>query len=92
MKILEFEWNEGNVLHLELRHGITPLEAEEVFAVSPLFRKTREKRYVALGPTREGRYLAVIFEYGGSRTARVVTGWDMSVKERKYYAKERGRR
>ena len=51
MKIVDFEWDEGNVIHLELGHGIKPDEAEEVFAVSPLFRKTKRRHYVAMGPT-----------------------------------------
>ncbi len=46
MRIKGFEWNEGNVLHIELGHGIRPEEAEEVFAVKPLFieKKEKEKR------------------------------------------------
>ena len=42
MRINEFEWDDGNVLHIELGHGIKPEEAEEVFAVKPLFRKTKK--------------------------------------------------
>jgi hypothetical protein len=39
MRISEFEWDEGNALHLQLNHGIEPNEAEEVFAVAPLIRR-----------------------------------------------------
>jgi hypothetical protein len=42
LRINEFEWDDGNVLHIELGHGIKPEEAEEVFAVKPLFRKTKK--------------------------------------------------
>ena len=35
MRISEFEWNDGNILHLALHHGIEPEEAEEVFAITP---------------------------------------------------------
>ncbi|MFQ5901171.1 MAG: hypothetical protein ACE5IH_06410 [Thermodesulfobacteriota bacterium] len=49
MKITGFEWDEGNVLHIELGHGIMPSEAEEVFAVRPLFRKTKRGHYQLWG-------------------------------------------
>ena len=42
MKILDFEWDEGNTLHLQLGHGIEPQEAEEVFAARPLFKRTKK--------------------------------------------------
>ena len=32
MRINDFEWDEGNALHLQFGHGIAPEEAEEVFA------------------------------------------------------------
>ncbi len=32
MRISEFEWDDGNILHLALHHGIEAEEAEEVFA------------------------------------------------------------
>ena len=31
MRISDFEWDDGSVLHLGLGHGIEPEEAEEVF-------------------------------------------------------------
>ena len=39
MRISDFEWDEGNALHLELGHGITTDEAEEVFLDQPLSGK-----------------------------------------------------
>ena len=38
MRISDFEWDEGNALHLELGHGIERQEVEEVFVNKPLFR------------------------------------------------------
>lgn len=90
MKISDFEWDEGNVLHFELRHGIEPEEVEEVFAHRPLFRKTRKGHYVAFGPTGAGRYLVVIFEKKSKGTARPITGWDMSRSEVQYYKRHGG--
>jgi uncharacterized DUF497 family protein len=91
VKIVEFEWDEGNVVHLELGHGIEPEEAEEVFVVRPLFRKTKRGHYAAMGPTADGRYLVIIFEMKANSVARVITGWDMDRAEIQYWNKQRGR-
>ncbi len=87
MQISEFEWDEGNVLHFELGHGIEPEEAEEVFVYRPLFRKTKKGHYAAFGSTGAGRYLIVIFEKKPKGIVRPITGWDMSRSEVQYYKK-----
>jgi len=43
----DFEWDDGNVTHLELSHGVRPYEAEEVLANEPIFRKIKENKYTA---------------------------------------------
>ena len=91
MRISGFEWDEGNVVHLGLGHGIEAEEAEEVFAVSPLYRKTRRGHFAAFGPTRAGRLLVVVFEMKGKGLARVITGWDMDSTVRRYYQQQRRR-
>lgn len=88
MKIKDFEWDDGNILHLELKHGIKPYEAEETIAYKPLFKKVKKGKYAALGPTLDGRYLVMVFERKDKGKARVVTGWDMDDSERKYYKRE----
>ena len=89
MRVADFEWDEGNVLHLELGHGITPQEAEEVFAQGPLFRRTKKKHYAVFGPTGAGRYLAVVFELRRKGIVRVITAWDMKRSEVQYYQRHR---
>ena len=89
MRISEFEWADGNILHLALHHGIEAEEAEEVFAVKPIIRKTKRGHYAAFGPTRSGRLLVAVFEYQGRGRARVITGWDMNAAERRYYQRQR---
>ncbi len=42
MRIKGFHWDDGNVIHLELGHGIKPEEAEEVFVVATLSRKNKK--------------------------------------------------
>ena len=91
MRIAGFEWDEGNVLHLALGHGIEPEEAEEMFAVAPFFRRTRRGHYAAFGPTLSGRLLVIVFEAKPRGLARIITGWDMGAAERRYYQRERER-
>lgn len=91
MRITGFEWDDGNVLHLALGHGIEPEEAEEVLAVAPLFRKTRGGHYVAFARACSGRLLVVVFEKRDKGLVRVITGWDMSASERNYYLRNKER-
>ena len=89
LKIIDFEWDRGNSLHLQLGHGIEPEEVEEVFAHKPFFKKTKKGHYAAFGPSFSGRYLAVIFELKPNGIARPITGWDMTRAELRYYRKQR---
>jgi hypothetical protein len=89
MRISEFEWDDANMVHLALGHGIEPEEAEEVFAISPLFRKTKHGHYAAFGRTQSGRLLVIVFEMKGGGIARIITGWDMDSAERRYYRANR---
>lgn len=91
MRVRGFQWDDGNVIHLELGHGLKPEEAEEVFAVAPLFRKTRKGHYVALGPTIDGRFLTLVFELKPNGIVRVITGWDMDQVEKRYWRKHKQR-
>ena len=90
MRITDFEWDEGNSMHLELGHGISQEEAEEVFANAPFFRKTKKGHYAVFGSTFAGRYLTIVFELKSRGTARPITGWDMSRSEIRYYKKQKG--
>jgi len=89
LRISDFEWDDGNALHLQLSHGIEPYEAEQVFAVAPLVRRTKKGHYVVFGPTVGGRYIAIVFEHKPNGIVRPTTGWDMSRAEIRYYRKNR---
>ncbi len=91
VRIADFEWDDGNVLHLQLGHGIDPDEAEEVFAVAPVYRKTKSGHYKVFGRTLRGRLLVIVFEMKPKRNARPITGWDMDLAESRYYRKGRGK-
>ncbi len=90
MRVSDFEWDEGNALHLELGHGIEPQEAEEVFVNRPLFRRTKMGHYAVFGPTDAGRYLVIIFALKTKGIVRPITGWDMGKAEIQYYKKHSG--
>ncbi len=89
MRIADFEWDDGNVLHLALGHGIEPEEAEEVLTVAPLIRKTKRGHYAAFGPSQSGRLMVIVFEWKTEGIVRVITGWDMDASERRYYLRHR---
>jgi len=89
MRISGFEWDDGNVLHIALGHGIEPEEAEEVFAYSPIFHRTKRGHYAVFGRTQSGRLLVLVFEMKSGGIARVITGWDMSPAERRFYREHR---
>ena len=89
MRIKDFEWDDGNELHLALGHGIEPEEAEQVLALSPLVKKTKKGHYAAIGPTAAGRLLVIVFEIRGQGQIREITGWDMKKSEHRYYQRHR---
>jgi hypothetical protein len=72
LRIVDFEWDERNSLHLQLGHGIEPEEAEEVFANEPFYRKTKKGHYAVFGPTLDERYLTIIFELKPRGIARPI--------------------
>jgi uncharacterized protein len=90
VRVTEFEWDDGNALHLALGHGIEPEEAEEVLAVAPLVRRTKRGHYAAFGPTLVGRLLVIVFERKPKGRVRVITGWDMKRSEERYWRRNRG--
>ena len=89
MQIKGFDWDEVNTSHIELRHGVKPEEAEEVFIQKYLLLKAKYGRYNALGYTLAGRLLSVIFEYQGKEIARILTARDMTKKEIRYFNRRR---
>ena len=93
-RIVGFEWDRGNTLKND-KHGVTMLEAEQIFFVAPLVvtsdeqHSKTEPRYRALGQTLLGRKLAVIFTLRtGLTRIRVISARDMHRKERTVYEQE----
>ncbi len=82
-----FDWDDDNVGHIE-RHQFSPNEAEEVFAGEYKIRRTREKRYIALGETLDGRLAFVVFRSLPGGLIRVVTARDMDESERRLFRRK----
>ena len=77
MAEIQFEWNESNTDHIA-RHGVTPVEAEEVIAGGPIVLQVQfrngERRVLCAGRTAKGRAITVVYTVRKSRV-RVVTAF-----------------
>ncbi len=87
-----FDWDEGNRNKNWEYHGVSHLEAEQVFFNEPLLiyedlkHSTEESRWYVLGTTDHERTLQVVFTVRESKV-RVISARDMSRKERREYEK-----
>jgi hypothetical protein len=74
---IRFEWDDGNTDHIA-RHGVTPVEAEEVIAGDPIVLQVQyrygERRVLCAGKTAKGRAIAVVYTVREGRV-RVVTAF-----------------
>jgi uncharacterized protein len=95
MQIKGFIWREDVVDKLWWKHNVTTEEAEAIFLNRPRIEKIEKGRfldedvYAALGQTKAGRYLAVIFVHKRDSRALIVTARDMTNQERKRYGRKR---
>ena len=87
-----FEWDKGNLHKSLIKHKVSVLESEEVFANKPLIilpdtshSKNQEKRFHAFGKTSSARLILVSFTIR-SKKIRVISARPMSAKERNFYA------
>lgn len=87
MVIAGFDWDDHNVRHIE-RHQFTPEEVEEVFAGDYKVRRTRQKLYIALGKSLDGRLSFVVFRRLSRGLVRVVTARDMDDSERRLFRRK----
>jgi uncharacterized DUF497 family protein len=94
-RIRRFDWDEGNSRKSVDRHGVSQVEAEQVFFNEPLLvlederHSGREARFHALGRTDAGRLLHVTFTLRHNDTMiRVISARPMHRKERLRYEEE----
>ena len=85
-----FDWDDGNLLKNWEKHGVTHLEAEQVFFNEPLIvvddekHSQAESRWYGLGSTDGLRLLMVVFTIRNHKI-RVISARDMNRKERRVY-------
>lgn len=94
MKIEQFIWLEAIIDKLMAKHGVAPVEAEEVFFNRPRIRwqeaghRSGEDMYAAYGVTDRGRYLVAFFIYKDGHVALVVSAREMEPGERRRYERK----
>jgi uncharacterized DUF497 family protein len=94
MKIEGILWLKEIVDKLAIKHRVRTEEVEQAFSDRPKFyfvqkgERKGEDVYLALGRTRAGRYLAVLFVYKRTKEALVLSARDMARKERRLYEKK----
>ncbi|GIK71137.1 MAG: hypothetical protein BroJett021_01250 [Chloroflexota bacterium] len=94
MKIAECLWLPYIIEKLASRHGLQPDEVEETFLNVPRFYRVErgeragEDLYAAYGQTNAGRYIVVFFELKIDGVALVISARDMTVRERRRYARK----
>ena len=94
MKIIDLLLNDNVIDKLIWKHNISELEVRQLFNNQPNIRFIEkgkikgEHLYVASGRNDAGRYLLVFFIMKKNKKALIVTGRDMTERERRKYAKK----
>ena len=94
MKIEGIIWIRNIVDKLISKHNVVTREVEEVLNGNPKIRFVEkghargEDVYLALGQTKAGRYLAVLFIYKRTKEALILSARDMAKRERKQYGRK----
>ena len=95
MVISQIIWKDQFVEKLEVKHGVSVEEAEDVLCSEPHIRKVSkgnvkgENVYAAFGQTASGRYLVVFYIRKLTGAALPISARDMDDGERKYYGKQK---
>jgi uncharacterized DUF497 family protein len=88
----EFDWDEHNEAHLA-KHGISRIDAEDVLSGNHFLMEYQmegfEQRWVAVGATRVGRVLNIVFAVRGEAMRR-ITGWAADKETVELYIREWG--
>ena len=87
MVISAFDWDDDNIEHIQ-HHDFTPEEVEEVFAGAYKVRRARQRLYIALGETLDGRLAFIVFRRLTKGVARVITARDMEANERRLFRRK----
>ncbi len=95
MVISQIIWKDQFVEKLEVKHGVSVEEAEDVLCYEPHIRKVSkgnvkgENVYAAFGQTSGRRYLVVFYIRKLTGAILPISARDMDDSERKYYGKQK---
>jgi uncharacterized DUF497 family protein len=84
-----FDWDDGNTVKSERKHGIDSTTVESLFELEPVIKpdpahSSFEPRYFAVGKNRQGRWMLVCFTVrvrDGQRLLRPISARYMHAKE-----------
>jgi hypothetical protein len=85
-----FEWDNHNSGKIIEKHGVTPVECEQVFFNLPVIagddvkHSETENRFYVLGQTDSSRLLFLVFTAREDKL-RVISARDVNKKERRVY-------
>ena len=89
-KCTGFEWDKNKSEKSRTKHGVAPVECEQVFFNIPVVvgndeqHSKTENRFYVLGQTDSGRFLFLVFTVSNDKL-RVISARDMNRKERRVY-------
>lgn len=89
---IEFVWDKGNKDKNWSKHEVANKECEESFfdenrqIFKDKLHSGKEKRYISLGETKEGRLLYTVFTIR-IKKIRIISSRDINKKERRLYEK-----
>ncbi len=88
----EFDWDDQNTGHLA-KHSISRSDAEDVFTGNHILleyqMEENEQRWVAVGITRTGRILSIVFA-ARREAIRPITGWTADKETAALYLEQWG--
>lgn len=90
-KIIEFDWDKGNI-GKNRKHKVEDKESEEPFfdegkiIYKDVFHSKKEERFILIGKTKKGRLLYLVFTIRNSKF-RIISGRDINKKEIQIYEK-----
>jgi hypothetical protein len=84
MDIYSIQWNDDDIAHIA-RHGIDPIEVEDICFEKHFANKGRYGRYVLYGQSHTGRYIKLILERLYDHVFRTITAYDMTESEKHNY-------
>ena len=89
IKVKKLVWDSWNIAHIA-RHDVTPDEVEQVCHTEPLVQEGKRKRLLVVGPTDNGRMLAVILDKEEEKDAYYpITAYKASKKLIKIYLNQK---